>query len=77
VTASFVYVRLHGSGVLYAGGYPAAELDDWAGRIAAWAAPVGGLARDVYVYFDNDARGHAPHDAIALADKVRMRMTRP
>jgi uncharacterized protein YecE (DUF72 family) len=74
VTASFVYVRLHGSGVLYVGGYPAAELDDWAERIAAWAAPAGPPPRDVYVYFDNDALGHAPHDAIALAEKVRARL---
>jgi uncharacterized protein YecE (DUF72 family) len=74
VTASFVYVRLHGSGALYAGGYPPAELDAWAGRIAAWAAPSGPPARDVYVYFDNDALGHAPHDAAALAEKVRARL---
>lgn len=74
VTASFVYVRLHGSGVLYAGGYPPAELDEWAGRVAAWAAPDRPPARDVYVYFDNDALGHAPHDAIALSEKVRARL---
>jgi uncharacterized protein YecE (DUF72 family) len=74
VTASFVYVRLHGSSALYAGAYPAEELDDWAGRIAAWAAPAGPPARDVCVYFDNDALGHAPHDAIALAEKVRARL---
>jgi uncharacterized protein YecE (DUF72 family) len=74
LTASFVYVRLHGSGVLYAGGYPPAELDEWAGRIAAWAAPERPPVRDVYVYFDNDALGHAPHDAIALSEKVRARL---
>jgi uncharacterized protein YecE (DUF72 family) len=74
VTASFVYVRLHGSGELYAGGYPPAELDEWAGRIAAWAAPNRPPAHDVYVYFDNDALGHAPHDAIALSERVRARL---
>jgi uncharacterized protein YecE (DUF72 family) len=36
----------------------------WAG--SAWAVD----GRDVYVYFDNDARGHAPHDARALAQLV-------
>ena len=71
VTASFVYVRLHGSGELYVGGYPAAELDDWAARIAAWASPPRPPARDVHVYFDNDALGHAPRDAAALTEKVR------
>ena len=68
VTASFVYVRLHGSGELYVGGYPAAELDGWAERIAAWAAPAVPPPRDVYVYFDNDALGHAPRE------KVRARL---
>jgi uncharacterized protein YecE (DUF72 family) len=74
VTAGFVYVRLHGSGALYSGGYPPAELDEWARRVAAWAAPEHGPARDVYVYFDNDALGHAPHDAIALSERVRTRL---
>lgn len=67
VTAPFVYVRLHGSRQLYASGYTPAELDAWAVRIRAWTAD----GRDVYVYFDNDARGHAPHDALALAGRVR------
>jgi uncharacterized protein YecE (DUF72 family) len=66
VTAPFVYVRLHGSRQLYASGYTPAELDAWASRIRAWTAD----GRDVYVYFDNDARGHAPHDARALAGRV-------
>jgi uncharacterized protein YecE (DUF72 family) len=26
---------------------------------------------DVYVYFDNDAKGHAPHDAVALCERLR------
>ena len=30
-------------------------------------APTG---LDVYVYFDNDARGRAPHDAVALLDRL-------
>lgn len=67
VTAPFVYVRLHGSRQLYASGYTPAELDAWAVRIRAWTAD----GRDVYVYFDNDTRGHAPHDALALAGRVR------
>ena len=66
VTADFVYVRLHGSQVLYTSGYSHAELDAWAEKIARWRA--GG--RDVYVYFDNDAKVHAPFDALRLADRV-------
>jgi uncharacterized protein YecE (DUF72 family) len=67
VTADFVYVRLHGSRELYASGYTDAELDAWAAKIGAWRA--GGL--DVYVYFDNDIKVHAPFDAIRLAERVR------
>jgi uncharacterized protein YecE (DUF72 family) len=60
-TSDFMYLRLHGSRVLYASGYTQSELVAWAQRIRNWSA------RDVYVYFDNDAEGHAPHDALELA----------
>jgi uncharacterized protein YecE (DUF72 family) len=69
VTADFVYVRLHGSRELYASGYTGAELAAWGGRIARWRRT--GL--DVYVYFDNDAKVHAPFDALRLAERVRSR----
>ena len=70
VTADFVYVRLHGSRELYASGYTDAELDDWAKRIDRWRDPKRG-GRDVYVYFDNDIKVHAPYDAMRLAERVR------
>jgi len=63
VTADFAYVRLHGSQELYVSGYSDAELETWAGRIAEWRA-----SKDVYVYFDNDAKVHAPFDALRLAE---------
>jgi uncharacterized protein YecE (DUF72 family) len=66
VTADFVYVRLHGSQELYASGYTDAELDAWAARIARWRR----AGRDVYVYFDNDAKVHAPFDATRLRERV-------
>jgi uncharacterized protein YecE (DUF72 family) len=69
VTADFVYIRLHGSRELYASGYTDAELDEWARKIAAWRT-IGGKQRDVYVYFDNDAKVHAPLDAKRLAERV-------
>jgi uncharacterized protein YecE (DUF72 family) len=65
-SAPFVYVRLHGSTTLYASGYTPEELDAWAGKVDAWRS----AGRDVYVYFDNDAWGHAPHDAKALAERL-------
>jgi uncharacterized protein YecE (DUF72 family) len=67
VTADFVYVRLHGSQELYASGYTDAELDAWAEKIARWR----GAGRDVYVYFDNDAKVHAPFDALRLMARLR------
>jgi uncharacterized protein YecE (DUF72 family) len=66
--AELVYVRLHGASELYTSGYSPEELREWAGRCRRWASTAGG--RDVWVYFDNDARGHAPHDARALARLV-------
>jgi len=69
LTADFAYVRLHGATKLYHSGYTSAELREWAALVCAWADGSGAddrRARDVYVYFDNDAKGHAPHDAAAL-----------
>ncbi|WP_309115780.1 DUF72 domain-containing protein [Saccharothrix sp.] len=65
VTADFVYIRLHGEEELYVSGYTDESLDRWAAKIRAWAT-----TRDVYVYFDNDAKVMAPRDAIALAERL-------
>ncbi|UEM07312.1 DUF72 domain-containing protein (plasmid) [Skermanella rosea] len=66
LTADFAYARLHGAEELYASGYSEAALDGWAGRIRGWNA---GGARAAFVYFDNDARVHAPFDALSLAGR--------
>jgi len=66
VTSDVVYVRLHGDTELYTSGYSPAALATWADRVRGWADE--GL--DVHVYFDNDARGHAPHDARALLEAL-------
>jgi uncharacterized protein YecE (DUF72 family) len=65
-TSDHVYVRLHGDKELYASGYSATALDRWATKCLHWAD--AGL--DVFVYFDNDAKGYAPHDAMALIERV-------
>lgn len=65
VTANFVYVRLHGSTHLYASRYSDEELDAWA-RVVQWQDE----KRDVYVYFDNDAKVHAPRDALRLMSRL-------
>ena len=71
VTADFVYVRLHGSSALYASDYTDEELERWATKVKLWVQ--GEAGRDVYVYFDNDAKVHAPHNAMQLADLVASR----
>ena len=84
LSADFVYVRLHGDKELYASGYSDAALDRWAARLAAWSrgdqVPDAHLAskkaaprrtrRDVYCYFDNDVKVHAPYDAAQLMRKL-------
>jgi uncharacterized protein YecE (DUF72 family) len=66
VTSDFMYVRLHGDKELYVSGYSAEALDSWAARIRGWADQ--GL--DVFAYFDNDVKVHAPYDALALMDRL-------
>ncbi|MEY2560269.1 MAG: hypothetical protein QOG51_684 [Verrucomicrobiota bacterium] len=82
LTADFVYCRLHGAEQLYVSGYSDKEIKWWAKRIEYWRkgkqprdaklvadrkAKAG--HRDVYVYFDNDAKVHAPFNAKSLAAK--------
>jgi uncharacterized protein YecE (DUF72 family) len=85
-TSDFIYVRLHGHEEMYRSRYTGAALTRWAGKIRAWAAgrtpasarriaprlPPARGGRDVYVYFDNDAKVHAPFDAISLAQKLHI-----
>ena len=66
VTSDLVYCRLHGAEELYVSGYDDAALNVWAERIRDWAAD----GRDVLVYFDNDVKVHAPHDAQRLAERL-------
>ena len=85
LTSDFVYCRLHGSEVLYASGYDDQSLDQWATRVVAWARgqePADAervikndepkrAARDVFVYFDNDAKVRAPFDAQGLTARIQ------
>lgn len=65
VTSDVVHVRLHGHTELYASGYAPRSLDRWASKCRRWSEQA-----DVFVYFDNDARGRAPHDAVALRARL-------
>jgi uncharacterized protein YecE (DUF72 family) len=85
VTADFVYLRLHGSEELYASGYSDEALDHFAARIKLWArglepndarrispdpSSAGPVPRDVYAYFDNDAKVRAPVDTRSLRARL-------
>jgi uncharacterized protein YecE (DUF72 family) len=86
VTADFVYLRLHGTQTRYTGRYSDAALDRWAERIGSWAAgtqpddarlivqqaPRARRSRDVFCFFDNDAKVHAPFDARRLINRLRL-----
>ena len=84
ITADFVYCRLHGAEQLYVSGYSDKELDWWANRIDHWrrgkqprdatlvsSGKAAAGKRDVYVYFDNDAKVHAPFNAKTLVTKLQ------
>jgi uncharacterized protein YecE (DUF72 family) len=61
VTAHFVYIRLHGSKQLYVSEYSEDEIKNLAEKITQWN-------KETYVYFDNDAKGHAPKNALKLKE---------
>jgi uncharacterized protein YecE (DUF72 family) len=84
VTADFVYIRLHGNEEIYRSGYSPAAIEYWARRVTAFRngrepedhvrcsreRAAARKARDVYVYFDNDIKVHAPFDAQSLTRAV-------
>ena len=91
VTAGFVYVRLHGATDLYESGYSDAQLAQWATRIDHWRegaevideprigprATGARSGRDVFCYFDNTEKVHAPHNAHRLLALLGLAGARP
>ncbi|MEE7559424.1 DUF72 domain-containing protein, partial [Xanthomonas sp. Kuri4-2] len=90
VTSDFLYLRLHGDARLYASGYGDAALRRWAQRIEAWSGggePADAMRagpkaarrarRDVYAYFDNDLKVHAPFDAQRLSRQLGLQADWP
>jgi uncharacterized protein YecE (DUF72 family) len=67
VTTDLVYIRLHGHTRKYASSYSKPALITWATRVRGWLKE----NRDVHVYFDNDAEGAAPNNALTLLDMLR------
>ncbi len=84
LTTDFVYCRLHGAEELYASGYDDRAIEKWARKIEKWRdgkqprdarlamsrADMPEGSRDIYVYFDNDAKVHAPFDALRLVRRL-------
>ena len=62
MTAEFVYVRFHGSKGGYRGRYSSEEMKEWAEKIGAWKSE----KKDVYAYFNNDAKANAVDNAKEL-----------
>ncbi|WP_413292904.1 DUF72 domain-containing protein [Bdellovibrio sp. HCB185ZH] len=90
VTADFIYIRLHGDEEFYVSGYSPESLLWWSDRIRRWESgrePADALKitddkmpvkeRDVYIYFDNDAKVKAPRDARSLIKILQPKSNRP
>lgn len=87
VTSDFVYLRLHGATELYRSRYSDAELRCWGDRLRDWCAgdqPSDGnlvmpnakiprVPRDVFCYFDNTDKLHAPANARQLISMLDVR----
>lgn len=63
VTADFLYIRLHGSPFLYRSSYSENFLKTFGDKIRE-------TGRDAFIYFDNDAEGHAPKNALWLKNYI-------
>jgi uncharacterized protein YecE (DUF72 family) len=62
LTADFVYIRRHGESGSYATNYTTEQLKKDAKRIKTYLK----LGKDVYIFFNNDALGYAPKNAMEL-----------
>lgn len=66
ITSSTIYLRFHGSELVYGGRYGRDGLKPWSARIRRWLSEGCG----VYAYFNNDALGYAVKDAQTLRELV-------
>ncbi len=66
ITADIVFVRMHGATGRYQGCYTAEMLARQAKALSAWAVQ----GSQVYCYFNNDAQGYAPQNALQLRKMI-------
>jgi uncharacterized protein YecE (DUF72 family) len=66
ITSNIAYIRFHGNGAKYSGGYSDDVLYEWAKKIIKW----NNNHIHVFVYFNNDIGGFAPRNALTLKRMV-------
>ncbi len=69
----FIYLRLHGPRSAYTGNYRAQSLRTWLGRALGWQRK----NKDVYVYFDNDARAYSAKNARRMLGMMQEKSESP
>jgi uncharacterized protein YecE (DUF72 family) len=67
-TIDFVYIRMHGPGIMFASKYSKKELEKLAQKIKHWQKE----GKDVYVYFNNDFSGYAVENAKELQQILKI-----
>lgn len=65
-TGGFIYLRMHGAAPQYDASYPDEELSWWLDRLTE----LRGSGCDIYVYFNNDYKGHALRNANRLLEII-------
>jgi len=63
-TGNMVYLRFHGGEELYGSNYSDRELNTWAQEAKKWLKE----KKPVYAYFNNDAHGFAPKNALRFRE---------
>jgi uncharacterized protein YecE (DUF72 family) len=69
LTADWTFIRFHYGHRGRNGNYSERELDEWAERIEGWRERV-----DVYAYFNNDWKGYAVRNGLALQSRLGVGM---
>jgi uncharacterized protein YecE (DUF72 family) len=66
-TADFIYMRFHGAGERYSSNYSDAALKTAAFRAVGWLEG----RKALYAFFNNDARGYAPGNALTFREYLK------
>jgi uncharacterized protein YecE (DUF72 family) len=71
-TSNFVYYRMHGDEAQLKEGYPLTRLKKIAYDLQSWTEKKQDQpAKDVYLFFNNDVKVHAPQDAVKLQSLLK------